>query len=414
VFVWGSFVQSRMHAAGVTCSDCHEPHSGQLRAPGNAVCAQCHEAATFDTPAHHHHDQGARGAQCVDCHMPATTYMLVDPRRDHSLRVPRPDRTTTLGTPNACNDCHKDRSPEWADGAIERWYGHRPQGFQTFAEVFAAARRGANVNAELGNLLRSPGTPALVRATAANALQPWLDTATLPLVGAAANDVSPLVRREAARLLVAVPPAPRLELGAALLDDPRRLVRMEAAVAFADIPDAMFSESQRASFARAAAEFEQSQRYNADRPEQRVMLGNFYARQGRAVPAESEFWAALALDRSFVQAYANLAELQRALGREADAETTLRAGLERVPDDASLHHALGLSLVRQQRLDAALVELRRAAALQPGDARFAYVYAVALHTADRRAEALRELDRAIALHPDDRDLQAAAAAWRAQ
>ena len=91
VFEYGSFVQSRMFHAGVTCSDCHEPHGLALRAEGNALCGQCHMPAKFDTAEHHHHEPDSVGAKCVNCHMPTKTYMMVDRRRDHSLRVPRPD-----------------------------------------------------------------------------------------------------------------------------------------------------------------------------------------------------------------------------------------------------------------------------------------------------------------------------------
>ena len=119
VYEWGSFVQSRMHHAGVTCSDCHEPHRATLRATGNAVCAQCHLPARFDAEGHHHHRPGSEAARCVSCHMPARTYMVVDPRRDHSFRVPRPDLSAALGTPNACTGCHRDRAPQWAADRVE-------------------------------------------------------------------------------------------------------------------------------------------------------------------------------------------------------------------------------------------------------------------------------------------------------
>jgi formate-dependent nitrite reductase cytochrome c552 subunit len=116
VFDVGSFLQSKMHAKGVRCSDCHNPHSLKLKFEGNALCAQCHVPAKYDTPAHHHHTMGTPGASCVECHMPATHYMVVDPRRDHSLRVPRPDLSVALGTPNACNNCHTkpEESAAWA------------------------------------------------------------------------------------------------------------------------------------------------------------------------------------------------------------------------------------------------------------------------------------------------------------
>jgi len=123
VYNWGSFLTSRMHAQGVTCSDCHDPHSLKLRAPGNAVCAQCHSAATFDDEGHTHHAKGTSGAQCAACHMPTTTYMVVDPRHDHSFRIPRPDLSVSLGVPNACNRCHQKKTPQWAAEAADALWG---------------------------------------------------------------------------------------------------------------------------------------------------------------------------------------------------------------------------------------------------------------------------------------------------
>src|SRR5262249_35174951 len=114
VYIWGSFLQNKMYANGVTCSDCHNPHSRKLRAEGNRMCATCHSDEKYDSVSHHHHKTTGSGAQCVGCHMPATTYMIVDPRPDHSLRVPRPDLSVALGVPNACNNCHRERDSRWA------------------------------------------------------------------------------------------------------------------------------------------------------------------------------------------------------------------------------------------------------------------------------------------------------------
>src|SRR5690554_6692196 len=114
VFITGNFAQSRMHAAGVTCSDCHEPHSQALRAKGNALCGSCHLPSNFDRPEHHQHPADSSGAQCVNCHMPERTYMVIDPRRDHGISIPRPDLGQALGIPDACSSCHSDRSADWA------------------------------------------------------------------------------------------------------------------------------------------------------------------------------------------------------------------------------------------------------------------------------------------------------------
>jgi cytochrome c553 len=107
VYVYGSFVQSKMFHAGVTCSDCHEPHSLKLRAPGNGVCLQCHTAKKYDAESHYFHKLGSTGASCAECHMPPKKFMVIDPRHDHSIRIPRPDLSVELGTPNACNNCHE-------------------------------------------------------------------------------------------------------------------------------------------------------------------------------------------------------------------------------------------------------------------------------------------------------------------
>jgi tetratricopeptide (TPR) repeat protein len=412
VFIWASFLQSRMYHAGVTCSDCHEPHGQKLRASGNAICATCHQAKKYDTPDHHHHAGRAEGTRCVDCHMPAKSYMVVDPRRDHSMRVPRPDLTVSLGTPNACTGCHQENGAKWAAETVERWYGHRPQGYQRFAEALAYAERGlAEAGPSLAQLAQNPTQPAIAVATALEALvnypiRPGVEAAQAGLTN---RDV--LVRRASVSALAILPPARRLPLVAPLLDDSSRSVRIEAAYTLADAM-ASATAAQRAAFERAAAEYEAVQRYNADSPEARVALGNFYARQGRAADAQAQLQSALALEPAFVPAYVSLADLMRAQDRDAEAERILRDGLRQTPGAAALHHTLGLTLVRLQRTAEALDELRRATQRAPTEARFAYVYAVGLYSDGKAKAAIAEVDRALQQHPDNRDLLVAAANFR--
>ena len=174
VYNWGSFLQSKMYGSGVTCSDCHNPHSGKLRAEGNTLCATCHLPGKYDTAAHHHHKPGSAGAACVGCHMPTTTYMVIDPRRDHSLRVPRPDLSVKLGTPNACNNCHTNRDARWAATQVNKWYGHDPQGYQRFAAAFAAAGADAlDAQKQLRAIAADASHPAIARATCT-----WLNRST--------------------------------------------------------------------------------------------------------------------------------------------------------------------------------------------------------------------------------------------
>jgi hypothetical protein len=152
VYEYGSFLQSRMYREGVTCSDCHEPHL-KLRAEGNNVCLQCH-SVKYDSPQHHFHQPGSVGGLCANCHMP-TRYMVIDAHRDHRIRIPRPDLSIRLGTPNACHQCHTDKSAEWASNTINHWYGHAQSGFQHFAECWTWAG-GARPVPEMRSTRSSP------------------------------------------------------------------------------------------------------------------------------------------------------------------------------------------------------------------------------------------------------------------
>jgi predicted CXXCH cytochrome family protein len=407
VYEYGSFLQSRMVAAGVTCSDCHEPHSLKLRAEGNGVCLQCHGATQYDTPEHHHHPAGGAGARCVDCHMPAKTYMEVDPRRDHSFRIPRPDLAAQLGTPDACTGCHAGKAPAWAAARVRDWLGHDPQGFQNYGETLHAARTGAaDAEARLTALLRDAEAPAIARATAAAELGRRVSAESFPALAEALADGDRLVRNGALGALDGVPPAQRWQAAHGLLRDPLRVNRAQAAEALAGTPADQVNAAERAEFGRAAAEYRASLRLNGDVPATRVNEGNFLAEQGDAEGAERAYREALALDPGWVPAAVNLSDLYRQTGRDGEGETVLREGLARRPEAAALHHALGLLRVRQQNLPAALAELKRAVELAPDDARFRYVYAVALDSAGRAGEARKAVAAGRKRAPGDPGLRA--------
>jgi tetratricopeptide (TPR) repeat protein len=411
VYEYGSFVQSRMCAAGVTCSDCHDPHAGGLRTPGNGLCLSCHDPA-HATPAHHFHREGSPGSQCVDCHMPSTTYMIVDPRRDHSLRVPRPDRSVTLGVPNPCNGCHADRSAAWAARTVEAWYGHAPSGLQRFAEALAAGTQGApGAQRLLAALIADRSQPAIARASAIARLERWRTPATLAAARGALGDASSLVRRAAVHALADADPRTRALLVSPRLGDAVRAVRLEAAAALAGVPPDAMPSASRDALDRATAELAAALALDGDRPEAHLSLAALDARQGAPDRAEAELKRALAIDPAFAPAAVNLADLYRLQGRDAAAEPILREALAHTPRAPSLWHALGLVLVREGRKPEAVDALGAAARLGPDDARHGYVYAVALHDAGRLHDALRELIRVLGRHPYDRDSLAAGVAF---
>jgi predicted CXXCH cytochrome family protein len=401
---YGPFKQSKMFAAGVTCSDCHDPHSATLRTQGDALCTQCHAPEKYETAAHHHHAGVNPKVGCPSCHMPLRTYMIVDRRHDHSFRVPRPDLSLKFATPNACNDCHQDKSAQWAAATIENWFGPERHGFQSYTEAFHAAWSDqSDADKLLAKVAAGRDNPAYARASALTTLGERAGQVNVPLARAALADPDPMVRIGALDMLETLPPQQTWPIASPLLADPILGVRIRAVSLLASMGASSLPADERRRFDGVAAEFVAAQRFNDDRPEARTTLANFFARRGQPQEAEEEYQAALRLSPQYAPAYVNLADLYRHTHRDADAEKMLRRAVEIVPGDAGVHHALGLTLVRLKRLEEALGELRQAATLEPGNARYAYVYGVALHASGRKDEALAVLKDSVARHPNDRD-----------
>lgn len=405
VYVWGSFKQSKMFAAGVTCSDCHNPHSLELRAEGSAVCAQCHLPAKFAAAKHHHHQLGSTGASCLNCHMPETIYMVVDPRRDHSIRIPRPDQSLEFGTPNACNQCHQGESLQWATEKFSAWYPQAKQPFQNWTRAFTQARAGSPAAGQaLANLILNPQTPDIARATAVFELSQYIDTQTLGALQAAISDRSPLVRMAAMRSLEAIPPASRLPFAGPLLQDDYRVVRIEAARALAGVQNDQINQAGGALMDKALREYVASQELNADRVEAQMNLGNLQVSLGDPIEAEQKFRKAIKLNPRFVPVYINLSDLYRSSGLNEQALKILHEGITQQPQAAVLHHSLGLAQVRQGNKVAALTALGKAVDLTPDAARYSYVYGVALNSAGQVEASISVLGKAHDLHPNNREI----------
>jgi Flp pilus assembly protein TadD len=412
VYEYGSFLQSKMYHQGVTCSDCHEPHSLQLRAPGEAVCAQCHLAEHYAASSHHFHPPESAGASCVACHMPPTTYMVIDPRHDHSLRIPRPDLSVAVGTPNACNQCHVDQSAAWASAQVRQWYGRNPTGYQHYAEALQAGRTGQpGAAAQLAKVATDATQPAIARATALSQLRAYLSPAAVDVLRHGIRDPEPLVRRAALQALEGLSPQDRLPLAGPALANPIRAVRIEAARLLAPLPSNAMTAEQRRLFEAAMHEYIETQHANAERAEPHLNLGWLYTQRGRFAEAEAAYRTALRLQPTFVPAYVNLADLARVQGNDDDGERLVREGLAVAPDSADLQHALGLVLVRQQRTREAVAALEQAARLAPENPRYSYVYAVALHSTGSPRRAIAALQQALTRSPHDRDILLALATF---
>ena len=425
VYEYGSFRESKMYQRGVRCTDCHNPHSGKTKAEGNALCTQCHRpegnprfptlaAGTYDAPAHHFHKTGSPGARCVNCHMPTKNYMIVDPRRDHVLRPPRPDLSVKIGTPNACTGCHRDRTNEWAAAAVVKWYGPTRPKEADWPLAMAAGRAGARDGAPaLIAIAGDRQLPAIVRASALGLLRGY-GTQGAGVMTALVRDEDPAVRLAAVSGLEAVPPADRVAAGAPLLSDPTRAVRIEAARVLAAAPPERLDASQRKALEAALTEFIDAQTAMADMPSSHLNLGVLYASQGKRELAAAEYLTALRMDPYFAPARANLVALYNSMGRNAEALEVLREGIKRTPDEGELYYSLGLLLAEEKRLREAADALGNAARLMPQRARVRYNLALALDRLSRDAEAEAALLQALQLDPRDPDIVYATASFYAQ
>lgn len=411
VYVYGSFLQSRMFAAGVVCTDCHEPHSNRLLAEGNNLCTRCHVGEVYDGPAHHHHEAGGAGAACVDCHMPERTYMVVDDRRDHSFRVPEPRLSLQLGVPNSCNQCHQDKDAKWASEALDGW-GVSKQIRAGHAPVLAAAWSGdASALPSLLALAEDRSRPAILRASATLASGRFPSQETLAAVAGLLQSEDRLVRAAAVQSIDWIPPGRRHSLLRGLVRDPSKAVRTEVARQLAGVSPDVLPADDAAALTALRKEYLQTLRANADQPEDQLNLGVFHAASGDPVAAESAYRKALDLAPAFTPALLNLADLYRASGLDAKARPLLQRAMEQSPADPAPQYAMGLLLVRESQLGEALPYLGKARDLAPENIRYGYVYAVALWDSGSRQEAVATLESLLADHPGNRDLTGALASY---
>ncbi|MDH3626766.1 MAG: tetratricopeptide repeat protein [Acidobacteriota bacterium] len=405
VYVYGSFLQSKMHASGVTCGDCHDPHTAKLRLEGDATCGVCHRQDKFDSPDHHFHEEGSAGASCVECHMRSRNYMVVDPRRDHSFRIPRPDLSMKIGTPNACTDCHVGRDAAWADAALDRWFGSDRDTATHYGEAIHAGRTWqSDAGRQLTAVIENLDTPAIVRATALNLVRAFPSPRLAHSIEASIAHDDPLVRREAAAAMESLDASQRATMGLPILDDPVRMVRIEAARVLALLARDDLTPDQLSILDRGLEGYVAVQRFNADRSEGQLNLGWAASMKGQTAEAEQAYRTALRITPTFSPAAINLADLYRVLGRDAEGAALLETALRRASDDGHLHHALGLTRVRQKRYNEALELLERAVALSPDRPRYAYVFGVALHSMGDTSRALAVLKQAHERYPGHVDL----------
>ncbi len=349
VYVYGSFLQSKMYAKGVSCSNCHEAHSASLKAEGNGVCTQCHSTAgnaafptlsqkNYDDPSHHFHEPGSEGAQCKSCHMIERVYMGVDGRRDHSFRIPRPDLSIETESPNACTDCHADQSSGWAAAAIEEWYPDSTNRGPHYGQTLAAGRRDpVAARGALASLSEDRDQPGIVRATALWLLDQTADVALADRLASLLDDPDPVVRSAIVGLHQPLPPAERVTRIGDALEDPARVVRIEAAKTMINIPPQNLPPTSAEKLQAATREWQQGLINRFDFPETHLILGGTALTMRNIQSATAAFREVVRLDPQREDAWVMLVRIADATQGPQAAMAIVNEALSFVPGSDQLN-----------------------------------------------------------------------------
>jgi predicted CXXCH cytochrome family protein len=380
-YEYGSFTQSKMYMKDVRCGDCHDPHSLKRKFEGNALCTQCHRADEYDTFNHHMHKSKGEagtsflnkrgeklgpgdGALCRDCHMPGQYYMGVDKRFDHSLRIPRPDLSISLGTPNACTNCHDDKNDQWALQWVNKWYGEKKKAH--YGTILADASDGkAGADSGLLKIINSNLYPEIIRATAIGYLSAYQSAKAQEAVRKALNDPDPLLRHAAVEHFMATDSITLFNILAPLLNDPIKAVRMEAANRLMTFNKSTFNEIQYRAFLKALDEYLKSQEYVADFPSGRYNLGNYYSKLNDLPKAVENYQEAIKIDNLFYPAKVNLSLIYYQQGKTDLATNLFLDMIANHPDITDGYYYLAL-LYGEQRKYTEAIALLETASTKPG------------------------------------------------
>ena len=405
VFVLGSFLQSKMHAKGVTCNNCHNPHSGKVLIKGNSLCSQCHKPEVYDTSAHHHHSESSTGAACVNCHMPNRTYMQVDERRDHSFTIPRPELSLELGIPNACTSCHKNekkKDNEWASKTLLEW-GIEADKNHWSKLNFRTQLADILVTRPLTQAVMEPDLPDIVRASLLQQLSSMPSRVSTETAQQLLQNKNPLLRRAAVSVLQGMPAEVRWKLLSPHMDDSSLSVRYQIAVTLSDVLNQLPADQQH-DLISLIDEYRNSLAVSADSPATQLSIATLEIRLGNLNKAEQAYLHALRIEPNYVPALINLADFYRGTGQEEKSEPLFKKALRLSPDSGAAYHSYGLFLVRKQNYDGALPYLKAAVGKNDALPRYAYVYAVALDSIGRADDAVKILIKANERWPNQYNL----------
>jgi tetratricopeptide (TPR) repeat protein len=385
-YIYTSFAESKMFARGVQCSNCHNPHSGKLILTGNAACLKCHKK-TYDSPSHTFHQIGTEGAACKNCHMPGKAYMGNDIRFDHTFRVPRPDLSVKYATPNACNNCHVDKTAKWSVAAIVKWYG--PNRKYHFAEDLIPGSDEKNVDAakHLIKILNDTANPAIIKATAANYLRNYQSTESLSALIKCLNHQDAQVRYRALRSLNNFSEANWVNNVAPLLNDSVRAVRIAAAELYANLPNEKIPATMYESYTKAKQELENYLTFQTDFSVGNIMFGDYFLKQKNYVDAEKYYQRGLKKDQTMNYARLNLSAVYNAQSRNTESLNILLEAKKIDPKNDRIYYNLGLLYHELNNIKESENSFSKAIELHTLNPRVYYNYGILLQKKSQIAKA---------------------------
>lgn len=340
VYKYTSFLQSKMFRAGVKCSDCHSPHSGKLKAEGNALCLQCH-TPNYASPSHTFHKENSEGSDCKSCHMPTRTYMGNDIRHDHNFTVPRPDLSVKYGVPNACNACHTTESPQWASQAVERWYGKERK--PHFAEdLIKGSEQNSQSIRHLDALLSNVATPEIVRATAVYYLGGIYTEESLNLIKKELRSKDAQTRYRAVIALSDFPVHLYENELVTLLQDKVKSVRIATANVFLTQKGLDWSVKNLAAFTPAMKEYEEFVLSQSDFPLGSATAGDYFAKINAPDKAILFYERAITKDKTLNHIRLNLATLYNGNKQNEKAHKILQEALIYEPKNPQIYYFMAL------------------------------------------------------------------------
>lgn len=402
VYVYGSFLQSKMYAAGVNCLDCHDKHTMKLRGEGNGLCLQCHGEEVYNVKSHHQHDDKSTGAQCVNCHMPENRYMGVDDRRDHSFKIPRPDLSIQFNTPNACIKCHDDKSNQWASDNLKTWHG-KPTNILSSKQLLMRLNSGETITlVQHLSIISDENLDVISRATAIQLLSDTTQKLTIEVLSPYLFHKEPLLRLSATNAANLLSPADKIKALAPLLKDEFKAVRVSAA---RNLITSQISVADKTAFNDAFKALLHANDVNSWRGEGMANQGVLAIEMNVLTGAEKAFKKAIAIEPYFEAGYINLADIYRAQQRPFQVAAVLTKGMKNNPKSAALHYSYGLHLVRQKNMNKAILLFEKGLVLMPDEPQYAYTYLLALDGVGKSKQALRTLKKLILTYQNKSQLK---------